>query len=105
MDETGHSGRALARLARRFRVSRPRSRRCPSRHSERGETLIETLCTLTIVSLGIVALVVAMGYSFRFDRQSRASAQSDTLMVAFAENLQSLTYEACSGGSTPYSSS
>jgi Tfp pilus assembly protein PilV len=70
---------------------------------ERGETLIETLCTLTIVSLGVIALTTAMGYGFSFARQSRDSSVADSLLVAYSENLQSLAYEPCTASTTPYS--
>src|SRR4051794_16336994 len=106
---TRHPWHRRARVTRHSRRARPRAESRASscvgsrRRSQAGETLIETLCTLTIVSLGIVALVLAMGYDFRFDRQSRSSAQADSLLVAFGENLQSLTYEACTSSSTPYS--
>ncbi len=71
--------------------------------ASRGETLIETLCTVGIISLGIVALVAAMGYDFGFDHSSRSSANADTLLAAYADNLQSLTYESCTGSNPPYS--
>ncbi|HEY3834489.1 MAG TPA: prepilin-type N-terminal cleavage/methylation domain-containing protein [Acidimicrobiia bacterium] len=79
-----------------------RTRDTRERRSARGETLIETLCTLTILSVAIVALVLAMGYDFSFDHQSRSAADADTLLVAFADNLQTLAYQSC-GGTTPYS--
>jgi hypothetical protein len=55
------------------------------------------------VGLGIVALVTAMGYTFAWGRQSRSSAVGDTLLVAYQQNLESLTYESCTGSNTPYS--
>ncbi len=80
-----------------------RATRRSSAAAARGETLVETLCTLAIVSLGIAALVAAMGYDFGFDHQSRSSANADTLLAAYAGNLQTLTYESCTGSNTPYS--
>ena len=50
--------------------------------AQSGETLIETMCTLVVVSLGIIALVTAMGYDFAWGRQSRASAVEDDAIDA-----------------------
>jgi Tfp pilus assembly protein PilV len=72
--------------------------------TQRGETLVESLCTITIVALGVVALTTAMGDNFHFSRQSRDSATADALIGAYAENLQNLAYEPCNGSNTPYAS-
>ncbi len=99
MVRTRQHFRADAVPAHRRRAWRTRGR---ARRLASGETLVETLCTLTIVSLGVVALTAAMGYNFTFARQSRDSSVADTLLVAYSENLQTIAYEPCATGTTPY---
>jgi Tfp pilus assembly protein PilV len=83
----------------RFRRSRRWLRR---RRDERGETLIESLVTITIIAAGVVALTTAMGDNFRFSQMSREAAQADALLYSWEERIQGLTYENCTINTTPY---
>lgn len=76
-----------------------RSRRAVS---ERGETLIEVLMTVSIVAVGVVALITSIGSTFRLSGTSRVAEHGDQLLVRYAENLTAVPYEACTPGVTPY---
>ena len=69
---------------------------------ERGESLIEVLMTVSIVGIGVVAIVTAMGSTLRLSGASRVGTHSDQLLVRYAENLTAVPYEACTPGTTPY---
>ena len=69
---------------------------------ERGESLIEVLMTVTIVGLGVVAIVTAVGATVRLSGSSRVGTHADQLLVRYAENLTAVTYQPCTSGTTPY---
>jgi Tfp pilus assembly protein PilV len=69
---------------------------------ERGESLIEVLMTVSIVGLGVVAVIAAVGSTARLSGTSRVGSHGDQILVRYAENLTAAPYEACSVGTTPY---
>ena len=77
----------------------PRDRRAAG---EGGETLIEVLITVSIVAVGVVALIASIGSTFRLSGTSRVAEHGDQLLVRYAENLTAVPYEACAAGVTPY---
>jgi len=58
--------------------------------------------TVTIVGLGVVAIVTAVGSTLRLSGVSRVGTHADQLLVRYAENLTAVPYQACTSGSTPY---
>ncbi len=85
---------------------RARYRAAPAQLSrgrgQRGETLVELLVTIAIISIGVVAIVTAIGSTFNWASSSRAASHSDQLLVRYAEALAAVPYEPCNPGSTPY---
>jgi Tfp pilus assembly protein PilV len=69
---------------------------------QRGESLIEVLMTVSIVGLGVVAIVTAVGATVRLSGTSRVGTHADQLLVRYAENLTSVPYQPCTSGTTPY---
>ena len=82
---------------------RPRADWWPRRRlaDERGETLIELLVTITIVSVAIVGLVASLGALLKFSSRDRSDTDIEVILTSYAENLEGLAYEPC-GASTPY---
>jgi Tfp pilus assembly protein PilV len=70
--------------------------------SERGESLIEVLITVSIVGLGVVAIVTAVGSTFQLSGVSREESHADQILVRYAESLIAVPYQACTSGTTPY---
>jgi hypothetical protein len=61
------------------------------------------LITVSIVGLGVVAIITSVGSTMRLSGVSREESHADQILVRYAENLIAAPYEACSAGSTPYS--
>jgi Tfp pilus assembly protein FimT len=72
------------------------------RRRERGESLIEVLITVSIVGLGVVAIIAATASTFELSGVSRVGTHADQVLVRYAESLSALSYEPCTAGSTPY---
>jgi Tfp pilus assembly protein PilV len=70
---------------------------------ERGESLIEVLITVSIIGLGVVAIITATASTFSLSGVSRVGSHADQVLVRYAESLSALPYEPCTAGSTPYS--
>ncbi len=68
---------------------------------ECGESLIEVLITVSIVGLGVVAIISSVGATFQLSSTSRVGTNADQLLVRYAENLSAVSYEPCTSG-TPY---
>jgi hypothetical protein len=58
--------------------------------------------TVSIVGLGVVAIITSVGSTMRLSGVSRVQSHADQLLVRYAENLIAVPYEACASGSTPY---
>ena len=58
--------------------------------------------TVSIVGLGVVAIVTAVGSTMRLSGISRVGTHADQLLVRYAENLTAMPYEPCTAGATPY---
>ena len=58
--------------------------------------------TVSIVGLGVVAIITSVGSTMRLSGVSREQSHADQLLVRYAENLIAVPYEACTSGSTPY---
>jgi type II secretory pathway pseudopilin PulG len=97
------SGKARAR-------SRARSVRCWRARRERrrllgeaGELLIETLITISLVGLGVVAIVAALGTVIDWGNQDRTTTRTEALLWSYAEALSQVPYEGCTAaGPAPY---
>jgi Tfp pilus assembly protein PilV len=77
-----------------------------SRKAEGGETLLELLISVTIMSIAVVALVAGMGTTLIASDVHRQNATAETVLRSYAERLQDPTdvpYVACATTST-YSS-
>ena len=68
---------------------------------ERGELLIELLVTVSIVGLGVVAIITGVGSTARLSGVSRVGTRGDQILVRYAENLIAVPYQACTSG-PPY---
>jgi type II secretory pathway pseudopilin PulG len=66
------------------------SRSGRSRHSERGDTLIEVLLAIVILGMTSVALLLAFGTSISGSAQHRSMATADTVLRTAAEDTISL---------------
>jgi hypothetical protein len=58
--------------------------------------------TVSIVGLGVVAIMTSVGSTMRMSGVSREESHADQVLVRYAENLIAVPYEACTVGSTPY---
>ncbi len=68
-----------------------------------GESLVELLATITIVSICVVGLVAALGVNFVFSSTNRETERGHQILVRYAEALAGESYQACAnGGPTPY---
>ncbi len=89
--------RVRARLQHSGEVARARPR------SQRGELLIETLVTISLVGLGVVAIVAALGTVTNWSTSDRTTAKTEALLWSYGEALSVVPYEACTvGGDSPY---
>lgn len=80
----------------RFGSGRNRSR-------EAGETLLEILATITIMSLGVGAIVAGTAASVRMSTKHRSIANAQVALGAAAEAVKAATPVACTGSYvTPY---
>lgn len=71
--------------------------------SQRGELLIETLVTISLVALGVVAIVAALGTVTNWSTSDRTTAKTEALLWSYGEALSTVPYETCAvGGSQPY---
>jgi type II secretory pathway pseudopilin PulG len=71
--------------------------------SQRGELLIETLITISLVGLGVVAIVAALGTVIGWANQDRSTTKTEALLWSYSEALSQVPYEKCAaGGATPY---
>ena len=70
--------------------------------NEAGDSLIEVLITVSIVGIGVVAILTTMGSTFRLSAASRTGSHGDQMLVRYAENLLAVAYQPCTSGSTPY---
>ena len=67
-------------------------------HRERGETLIETLVSMVIMSIAVSALLMATQTSVRSSDLARRSSQASVQATNLAERYQGFTYKACTSG-------
>lgn len=58
------------------------------RHNERGETLVELMITVLVLSIGMVTLVGAIGSSIIASASHRGMAQGDVIVRDFAEAVR-----------------
>ena len=84
------------------RTSEARSARRRRRGHERGESLIEILIAISIVGLGVVGILTAIGSTSRLSGVSREGSHADQVLVRYAENLIAAPYATCSSGVAPY---
>jgi len=77
-------------------VARPRS--------QAGESLIEVLATITIVSICVIGLVASLGMNFVFSSSNHVAQHGHQVLLRYAESIAAEPYQPCSGGGgTPYS--
>ena len=79
--------RSHASLFARARLARGMAARKASRHerSEAGDTLVEILLALVVISLGVVSLIAAFATSISASANHRSLATLDTLLKSYAE--------------------
>jgi type II secretory pathway pseudopilin PulG len=76
--------------------------RARARH-QRGELLIETLITISLVGLGVVAIVSALGTVINWGNQDRTATRTEALLWSYSEAMSQVPYEPCvAGGPAPY---
>lgn len=70
-------------------------------HDERGETLIELMITILVLSIGMVTLVGAVGSSILASSTHRGIAQGDVIVRDFAEAVKEKAAENVDDPGTP----
>ncbi len=99
-------GRARARPCRLDRT-RPldlaRSAAVDGPRDQRGESLVELLATISIVSICVVGLVAALGINYVFSSSNAVVDHAHEILSRYAEALVAEPYEACTAGA-PYTS-
>jgi Tfp pilus assembly protein PilV len=71
------------------------------RHDEAGETLLEILVTISVMSIAFVAIIAAIGTSLRLSGSSRRLASSSVALGVAAEAVKAVTPSvACSALTT-----
>jgi type II secretory pathway pseudopilin PulG len=75
-----------------------RSRR-PRAGGAAGETLIELLLAIAILSIAVVVIVGAMATAISSSNQHRRQATAATYLTTAAENVKSADYSPCPGAS------
>lgn len=69
------------------------------REHDRGDSLIEILVALAILSIGVSALVTALGVNATTTVTNRSSAQLDAVLLSAAEHVKTLPFTTvCTGG-------
>jgi Tfp pilus assembly protein PilE len=61
-----------------------------TRPSDDGDTLIEILAAVTILSIGVVALITALGVMSTTTVSNRSQAQAETALLAGAEFVKNM---------------
>lgn len=64
-------------------------------HSDSGDTLVEVLVALSVLSIGIVALVTALVTNTTVTVVNRSQAQAETTLLAAAEYVKTLPAATC----------
>lgn len=65
---------------------------------DRGDSLIEILVALAILSIGVSALVTALGVNATTTATNRSSAQLDAVLLSAAEHVKALPFTTvCTG--------
>lgn len=96
-------GRTRARAFDDGSSASARHRAGDPKRGQRGELLIETLITISLVGLGVVAIVAALGTVIGWANQDRATTKTEALLWSYSEALSQVPYEKCiAGGATPY---
>ena len=72
-------------------------RRCAG---ERGETLLETLATVTILGITVVAVMFGLATAINLSRDHQDDADAAIVLTAAADAVKDATYVACPGVST-----
>ena len=74
----------------------------PSLTEDRGDTLVEILVALAVLSIGVVALTAGLTTNFTATGINRDQAQAETALTAAAEHVKGLPVStlpmACPGG-------
>ncbi|MCU1459277.1 MAG: hypothetical protein JWL73_3369 [Actinomycetia bacterium] len=71
-------------------------------HSERGDTLLEILISVTILGTSFVAILAGLGTAINLSSQGRGVANAQVVAVSAADIVKNQTYVACAtvaGGS------
>ncbi len=74
------------------------------RHASRGETLVELMVTITILSIMVVALLTAIDSATRASGSNRRQAEMETWLRSAAEKLEDANtrYITCAGKNSSY---
>jgi type II secretory pathway pseudopilin PulG len=67
----------------------------PKAPRERGETLIEVLFAISILSFAVVTIVGLMGVAIKLSTRHRQQTTANTYLVNAAENVKAATYVPC----------
>ena len=69
-------------------------------HGDGGESLVEILAAMTILSIGITGLVTALGTNASTTVVNRSQSQASTTLLAAAEYVKGLPFLSSCGPST-----
>jgi len=77
-------------------MTRLRERRA---RSERGETLVEIMVTISIMGIAFVSLLGGLATAIRLSGTHRGQANADVVLVSAVESVKAQAYEPCPGAS------
>jgi type II secretory pathway pseudopilin PulG len=63
--------------------------------SERGESLLELLITISILGIAVVAILTGLATAIRLSGAHRDQADAEVIVAAGAESLKQLEYAPC----------
>ncbi len=72
-----------------------------NRPADAGDTLIELLVTIVVLTVGVLAVATAMGGASTMSAVHRKQVDADAFVRAYAEAVRSETYSSCSASTTP----
>jgi uncharacterized membrane protein len=81
-------------------VATPATRRAPRCRADAGDTLVEVMATMVVMSIAVAAILAGIGTSLRLSGTHRNFASAGVVMGAAAEAVKVATPVACSSVTT-----
>jgi prepilin-type N-terminal cleavage/methylation domain-containing protein len=74
------------------------------RRSDAGFTLIELVVTVSILAIGVVGVMSALGSGITASRTDHQVTDRDRVLLAYSAEVAALEYESCADAALPYES-